>query len=49
MLGGNSGKFETGQREQLTPHPGKIVHTRKCGFNVARSITFLKEGPHSQF
>lgn len=49
MLGGNSGKIENGQREQLIPHPGKIVHTRKCGSNVARSATFPREGPNSEF
>lgn len=42
-------KLKNGRREKPITHPGKIADMRKCGSSVARSATFPKEGPNSDF
>lgn len=49
MHSGNSGEMENGQREEPILHPGKTAEMRKRGPNVARSVTFPREGPNSEF
>lgn len=41
--------MENWQKEQPISHPGKIAAMRKYGANMARSATFLGEGPNSEF
>lgn len=42
-------KLKNDRREKPITHPGKIADKRKCGSSVARSATFPKEGPNSDF